>query len=89
LLLKKRFFLAFVSLAFWRTGPWRRFDVDHASDVSFLSFRLTAIFPKYVLMVPSSFAIWNMQKLVVAFSIAVWVTNITLMLVCELRPSIL
>jgi hypothetical protein len=87
--MKERFLLAFVSLDFWCTGPWLRLAIDHASHVSFLSFRLTAISPKYVLMEPSSFAIWNMKKVIVAFSAGVWVANISLMLECEFHPFIL
>jgi hypothetical protein len=42
-----------------------------------------------VLIEPSSFAIWNMQKVIVALSVGVWVTDIALMLVGEFHPSIL
>jgi hypothetical protein len=87
--MKEHFLLAFVSVGFWHTGPWLRFAVGPPSHVSFLSFRLTAVSPKYVLMESSSFAIWNMQKVVVAFSTAVWVTNTTLLIICEFHPSIL
>jgi hypothetical protein len=87
--MKERFFLAFVSLEFWYTGPWLRFAIDHASHVSFLSFRLTAVSPKCKLMESSSFAIWNMQKVIVALSAGVWVTDVSLMLVGESHPSIL
>ena len=88
--MKERFLLAFVSLDFWCTRPWLSFAIDHASHVSFLlSFRLTAISPKYVLMEPSSFAIWNMNKVIMAFSTGVWMTNVIVMVICEFHPSIL
>ena len=80
----KRFLLELVSPDFFYTGPWIRFAVDRASHVSFLP---SVNGTKYVLTEPSSFAIWNMQKVVVAFSTTLWVTNITLMIVCEF-PSI-
>ncbi len=85
----KRFLLEFVSLDFWHTGPWLRFAVDHASYVSFLPSVNGRFHEVRAHGEPSSFAIWNMQKVVVAFSTAVWVTNITLMIVCECHPSIL
>ena len=87
--MKERFLLAFVSLDFWCTGPRLSFAIDHASHVSFLSFRLTTISPEYVLMEPSSFAIWNMNKVIMAFSTAVWMSNVIVMVVCEFHPSIL
>jgi hypothetical protein len=40
-------------------------------------------------MEPSSFAIWNMKKVIMVFSAGVWVTNVSVMLVCEFHPSIL
>jgi hypothetical protein len=40
-------------------------------------------------MEPSSFAIWSMQKVIVVFSAAVWVTNIALMFEGEFHPSVL
>jgi hypothetical protein len=86
--MKERFLLAFVSLDFWCTGPRLSFAIDHASHVSFLSFRLTAISLKYMLMEPSSFAIWNMNKVVMVCSTAVWVAYVTVMVVCEFHPSI-
>lgn len=87
--MKERFLMAFVSLDFWSTGPWLRVAIDHPSRVSFLYSRLKVISPKYVLMRPSSFAIWNMQKVIVAFSACVWVANVSLMIVGEFYPSIL
>ena len=50
--MNERFLLTFVSLDLWRAEPWFRFAVNHASHVSFLSFRLTTILPKFVLMEP-------------------------------------
>ena len=85
-LMKERFLMTFVSLGIWCTGPWLRFTVDYASHVRFLSFRLTVNFLKYVLTEPSSFAIWNMNKVIVAFSAGVWMTNISLMSICEFCP---
>jgi hypothetical protein len=40
-------------------------------------------------MESSSFAIWNMQKAVVAFSTAVWLTNIGFQIAGEFYPYIL
>lgn len=87
--MKEHFLMAFVSLDFWCTGPWLKFAIDHPSHVSFLYPRLTAISPKYVLMRPSSFAIWNMQKVIVAFSAGLWLANVSLKIVGEFYPSIL
>ena len=87
--MKEHLFLALASLVFWLAGPWLRFAVGPASHVSILSFHLAAVYPKYVLMKSSSFAIWNMKKVVVAFSTAVWLTNVTIMIIGEFHPSIL
>ena len=40
-------------------------------------------------MVYSSLAIWNMKKIVVAFSTAVWLTNVIVLVVGEFHTSIL
>jgi hypothetical protein len=42
----------------------------------------------YLLMVHSSFAIWNKNKVVVAIAGAVWVTNLSFLLQGEFLPCI-
>ena len=86
--MEDRLFLGSVSLDLWLTGQWFRFAVGPASHVSSPSSRLTTVSSRYVLMESSSFAIWNMQKVVVALSAAIWVTNFAVLISCELYSSI-
>ena len=68
-----------LSLGICRPGwLWPKFNIDHASHVSSClhGFRETTLFPKYVLMELSSFAIWDRSKVITAISAAIWVNNL-------------
>ncbi len=81
-------------LGIFRTGwLWPKFDIDHASHVSFYvsvghDFHGTTLFPKYVLMELSSFAIWDKSKIIMAISSAIWVINLGFQLAGKLTSSI-
>jgi hypothetical protein len=74
-------------------GPFLReselsFAIDCTSHVGFQCFCVTAIFQEYMLMALSSVAIWNKNKVIMAFTAIVWVTNISLQLRSEFPPCI-
>ncbi len=48
----------------------------------------TTLFPKYVLMELSSFAIWDWNKVIIAISVTVWMINFAFQLIGELTVSI-
>jgi hypothetical protein len=50
-------------------------------------FHAMTLFPKYVLMKPSSFAIWDRNKVIMAISAAIWVINVGFQLTGELTFS--
>ena len=45
------------------------------------------ISPKYVLMEPFSFAIWNRNKVIVTIATGVWAVNFALLLAGEFFPA--
>jgi hypothetical protein len=76
----------FLCLDFCPPSPWRRFAIDRASHVSFLRFGTTTISPKYVLIEPYSFAIWNSNKVIVGIAAGVWGVNLAFLLAGESSP---
>jgi hypothetical protein len=66
--------------------PLHRFAIDRTSRVSPLRFRVVTLFPKYVLIGPSSIAIWDRSKIVMAISIGLWVTNASVIILSESFP---
>jgi hypothetical protein len=80
-----------LSLGVFRPGwLWPKFDIDHASHVSFyisMGFHATTLFPKSVLMGLSSFAIWDKSKVIMAISVAIWVVNLGFQLKGKLISS--
>jgi hypothetical protein len=77
----------FLCLDFCPPGSWRRFTIDRASHVSFLRFGTTTISPKYVLIEPYSFAIWNSNKVIVGIAAGVWGVNLAFLLTGEFTPA--
>jgi hypothetical protein len=79
-------------LDFFRPGwLWPKFDIDHASHVSFyacMGFHPTTLFPKYVLTELSSYAIWDRNKVVLGLSAAIWVINLGFQLAGKSTSSI-
>ena len=78
--------ISFTSLDFFHPGPGLRFAIDRTSHVSLLRFGMTAISPKYVLIEPSSLAIWNRNKVIVCMAVSVWTVNLALLLAGEFSP---
>jgi hypothetical protein len=64
-----------LSLDLLLTMPLHGFAIARGSHVSLPCFRAATLFPKYVLMVPSSIAIWLKNKVIMAVAIGLWVTN--------------
>ena len=49
-------------------------------------FCAATLFPKYVLMEPSSIAIWHRNKVIMAVAIGLWVANIGVLSLGEYPP---
>jgi hypothetical protein len=77
-----------LSLGIFGSGwLWPKFDIDHASHVSFYGFHATTLFPKYVLMELSSYAIWDRSKVIMAISGGIWMINLGFQLAGKLTSS--
>jgi hypothetical protein len=89
--MKERFVppgLLFLSLDRFLPRPLHGFPIAHDSRVSHLRIRAVALFPEYVLMEPSSIAIWHRNKVAMAIAIVIWVTNTSFLTYGESPPSI-
>ncbi len=64
------------------------FAIDCNSHVGFQCFCVTAIFQEYMLMALSSIAIWNRNKVIMAFTAVVWITNVSFQIRGEFPPCI-
>jgi hypothetical protein len=86
---EKAFVPDILSLGIRRSGwLWPKFDIDHASHVSVCMASMRRLFPKYVLMALSSFAIWDRSKVIMAISAAIWFINLGFQLEGKLTSSI-
>ena len=87
---KRAFVSDILSLGIFRLGWLRpKFDINHASHVSFNPSMVSMwwLFPMYVLIERSSFAIWDRSKIITAISAVVWVANLGFQLAGELTSS--